>query len=320
MKWHHHALTYPTLEGADYDAFRADIAASQGPREPVKYRLVGKTKEYLDGRNRVRVCDELELAYREECVEVDDEDVVAYIDSLNLHRRHLTVAQQEVKREERRARVAAAKARGESNRTIAEGEGVSESTVRNDVKASGAQGCAPEPPDGKVTGKDGKTYPAEKPELPTCERCKRAARVGQTVPKNCEMCKELREPKPAPAKNPHKKEPILDAFRNEVPAKCRKAYADPWMTETVDFLAEVEEKIRTQRIADGINKRKSHYPFVKAKDVIDGIAMAMNTLDEILQHLKTNRPAGVCPSCSGTGCADCKLCGMVPREVYGKLK
>ena len=46
----------------------------------------------------------------------------------------------------------------------------------------------------------------------------------------------------------------------------------------------------------------------------------MNYLDQILNFLKENRPAGVCPACAGKGCDKCNLKGLVPRELYLKLK
>ena len=92
------------------------------------------------------------------------------------------------------------------------------------------------------------------------------------------------------------------------------------MQESIDFLAVIEEKLRLQRLVDGALKREKHYPFINTKDVADGIGFAMNYLDEVLCHLKKNRPAGVCPECKGEGCATCKMCGMVTREMYEKEK
>lgn len=87
------------------------------------------------------------------------------------------------RREERRDRIAAARADGQSLRAIAETEGISESQVRRDLESSGAPHGAPAstnqavsvtetskndvstdtPGILSVTGKDGITYPATRP-------------------------------------------------------------------------------------------------------------------------------------------------------------
>jgi hypothetical protein len=181
MEWHPHALTYPLLEGEEYEAFKKDIREN-GQREAVKYRMYRGQKQGLDGRNRECACKELGIDCRYEKVFVDDADVEAYIDSRNLHRRHLTA-------EQRRNRVLALRAGGQSTREIAASLGVSQTTVVNDLKgdeaAPGEQNCSPEARNGakstipaspqppRVTGKDGKSYPANKqpdansePEIP----------------------------------------------------------------------------------------------------------------------------------------------------------
>lgn len=90
---------------------------------------------------------------------------------------------------ERRERVAAAKAEGKSNRVVAKEEKVSEKTIRHDVEViSGAEGTHLTEEPQKVTGKDGKQYPATKPTASVfCDRC---ARVGPI--KDCAACKEKR--------------------------------------------------------------------------------------------------------------------------------
>jgi hypothetical protein len=76
MDFHPYAKTYPELDGADYEAFRADILASGGPREPVKYRVLKDgTKQGLDGRNRIKACNDLKIPCPEEYVQVEDEIV-----------------------------------------------------------------------------------------------------------------------------------------------------------------------------------------------------------------------------------------------------
>src|SRR5438445_69346 len=171
MEWHPYADSYPLLEGEEYEAFKQDISVN-GQQETVKYRIVRGQKQGLDGRNRERACLDLGIECRSEKVVVDDADVKAYIDSRNLHRRHLT-------REQRQARVQAMRADGESVRRIATTLGVGSSTVQRDItdskSAAGVPNGTPETnlrsstsedatsfEAPKVAGRDGKSYPANR--------------------------------------------------------------------------------------------------------------------------------------------------------------
>jgi hypothetical protein len=155
------AARYPLLEGADYEALKADIQANG-----LKYGIWLYERKILDGRNRYRACRELgiELATRE----YEGDDPAGFIDSLNLHRRHLTA-------EFRRQRVSELRAKGMGTREIAEKVGVSQMTVVRDL-AAGESGVSPDPEPAadepaaeqpppqpaKVTGRDGKKYPAKR--------------------------------------------------------------------------------------------------------------------------------------------------------------
>jgi hypothetical protein len=167
-EWHPHANLYPLLEDVEFEAFKQDIAVN-GQQESVKYRMVHGKKQGLDGRNRERACIELGIECHYEKVFLDDADVKAYIDSRNLHRRHLT-------REQRQLRVQVMREEGHSLRDIASTLGVGSSTVKRDIADSNLSagvpngtpeiGTAPTIPQKtgprKVTGKDGKSYAANK--------------------------------------------------------------------------------------------------------------------------------------------------------------
>jgi hypothetical protein len=97
-----------------------------------------------------------------------------FIETANDLRRHETPEQAIKRIQTRQERVAAARQQGQSLRTIAAEEEISESQVRRDLEeASGAPHGAPDdnegaPPgapesNGKVRGRDGKTYPASNP-------------------------------------------------------------------------------------------------------------------------------------------------------------
>ena len=84
---HPAAEIFPMMSGSDFAALKEDIRQN-GQREPI----VCFDDKVLDGRNRYRACEELgiepELCELESCP-----DPVAYVLSMNLHRRHLTEGQ-----------------------------------------------------------------------------------------------------------------------------------------------------------------------------------------------------------------------------------
>src|SRR5260370_20784069 len=83
FKWHAAAKNFPLLEGKDCDELKADIAA-QGRRVPI----VKRDKVILDGRSRLRACEELGI--EPQFTEYHGNDEVGFIISMNLLRRHLT--------------------------------------------------------------------------------------------------------------------------------------------------------------------------------------------------------------------------------------
>jgi hypothetical protein len=99
-----------------------------------------------------------------------------YVETVNDHRRHETQEQATKRIEKRRGRVANAREEGKSIRTIAEEEGVSPGTVQRDLETVTVSGDTVQPPDGMVTGKDGRKQPAAR-------RRTQAECVGQVEPK-----------------------------------------------------------------------------------------------------------------------------------------
>lgn len=88
MNVHPVADIFPRMGDAEFQALKADIA-KHGQREPVwTWR-----DQVIDGRHRVRACDELgHLCLRRE-YEGDESTLVQFVVSLNLHRRHLNESQ-----------------------------------------------------------------------------------------------------------------------------------------------------------------------------------------------------------------------------------
>lgn len=88
LEFHPAANLFPMLTGEDYEQLKADIAAN-GQREPIWLHPDGRI---LDGRNRYMVCRDLDVEPR--FTKWDGRgSAVAFVVSLNLHRRHLTASQ-----------------------------------------------------------------------------------------------------------------------------------------------------------------------------------------------------------------------------------
>lgn len=83
---HPYATAYPPIEGDEFAALKADIAAN-GLRQPIVL-CEGKI---LDGCNRYRACRETGVAVK--CVDYEDNDPFGFVLSVNTHRRHLSASQ-----------------------------------------------------------------------------------------------------------------------------------------------------------------------------------------------------------------------------------
>ncbi len=242
----------------------------------------------------------------------------------NLERNHYTAEEEAELRAERIEEVVAARQEGKSTRTIAKQVGVSESTVRNDLASAGAQGCAPAPPNGKVTGSNGVSQAAThaKPEKKLCDGCSHNRRIGRALPKSCPACADLnRKPKgeKKPKKDKNAPSGDKDAFGNEVPKRCRDVLFDPWVEQTIDLLGTGLDKILAARIADGMRKRQKRMPHFNADDVVDGIRFIQQYMEQVIDHLRDHRPAAVCPGCQGKGCGGCLMSGLVSKIDYEVL-
>lgn len=186
VEWHPYAKKFPLLEGEEFIVFREKIRKRQ--RQSIKYRVLRNGRiQGIDGRNRLRACQELGKPPFLEKVELEDDEVEEFIDDMNLHRRHL-------EKEFRQGLVADRRSQGQSVRQIAEELGVSSATVQRDLEE--IQVSHPETVPDRITGKDGRSHPAAKPIDPTklCPRCARNIRTGKKPVKACLDCKALKIP------------------------------------------------------------------------------------------------------------------------------
>lgn len=138
---------WPMLDAATESALRASIER-WGVLVPVAKDQHGRT---IDGHHRARIADELGVKYARLVHYVEnDEDAHELARTLNADRRHLTT-------EQRRDMVAHLREQGHSTTAIGAALGVDQSTVSRDLQAMQPHNL----PD-RVTGADGKSYPAKK--------------------------------------------------------------------------------------------------------------------------------------------------------------
>jgi hypothetical protein len=295
-RWKHlqrHPLNaeYGDLSGRAWDLFRAHL--TQNGLSGRKITLhEGKV---LDGWQLQRACVELDVTpdYQPLPKGWTPE---AFVEAANDHRRHETQEQAVRRVDERRERVARARADGQSLRTIAEAEGISEAQVRNDLAASTAQGCAVEPANGKVMGRDGKARPARKPKRATA-KVKRPAierepgddtesEAAEAAPgtSGAQGCS------PEPAREPTPEEE-MKAANAKIESFCRA------LTKFVEENLPDDFWLRHCNTREGARRK-----------FLDGCEM-----------LRANKCVAVCPKCQkakdpkGKTCPHCHGTGRLPR-------
>ena len=131
----------------------------------------------LDGRNRQRACKELGIELVVQKIRKIPHGANGVIQSLNIHRRHLSKDEQyDYAKQCREA--------GESLRTIAEKIGVSHQTVKNIVENPTVNNLTVDTP-AKITGKDGRVRTATpaKPEPKEEDRLEAAIHVHGIHPR-----------------------------------------------------------------------------------------------------------------------------------------
>ena len=191
MDFHRLADEYPLMPETELESLIIDMK-TRG-YDPI-FPLVIFEGKILDGRNRFLAAGRAGVEPTSRSFSGDEAKAREFVQSVNEHRRHLTVEWLKAKRQERIERVASSHKNGQSTRTIAEKEGVSQTQVLNDMKVATEQGCSVDPKNGVVESKDKRERPAKSTIL--CDRCK--SRTGPTP--DCPACKELRKKPKKPKK------------------------------------------------------------------------------------------------------------------------
>lgn len=146
---------YEDITGVAWENFVADVKQFG----VIDRRITLEDGKVLDGWQLLRACIECDVTpvFIERPKNISAEEFVRI---KNDNRRHEEAARIAARRD----RVAKARAEGKSFRAIAEEQKVSVSTIVDDLNKVTVQGGVQcEPPEGKVTGKDGRQQPSTKP-------------------------------------------------------------------------------------------------------------------------------------------------------------
>lgn len=291
LKRHPLSSEYADLAGKAFADFEDNI------------RRVGFLKEepvvlcdglVLDGWQRQRVAVNLGTppAYVPIPKGITPED---FVSARNDHRRHMSQEQARTMAEARRERVLRARTEGQSQRVIAEKEGVSRAQVVRDLKeVSGGPGGPPETPNGQVTGRDGRRQSATKT-------------------------------KSAPLSPPAEPK---DALGNAIPDNLRDTFLDPWYGKTLAAVADLQDQTGAflgplrQQLVD---YSQPYAVWLLTKKALDFRQAAMDAIDGLLEVLENGRPYAVCRACQGKSpvskipCKSCSSSGWYPKWRWAEL-
>jgi transposase len=182
---HRFAGLFRPLAGDERNRLRESLQRRYDPLHPI---VVTPNGEIVDGRNRRDLCCELEIpAVVVEREFADDAEIMAYIVSANLARRHLD-------QRERRELAGRLVMNGTSTRQAAKTAGVSKATAQR-AAANNRSGVSSETPppmeEARTNGADGKSYPATSRRVAS-GKTNRAVSLGQVGDKLAKSMTRLR--------------------------------------------------------------------------------------------------------------------------------
>lgn len=147
------------LSDEEYQRLKDSIAEFH-IKQPI---LVDGYNQIIDGHHRLKAALELKLSLvpTETQHHLSDENKHKLAISLNADRRQMTPEEIAAARQERREKAVEMREEGNSLRAIARELGVSHEQVRKDIEETGVNRLTPS---GNITGLDGKSYPASRPD------------------------------------------------------------------------------------------------------------------------------------------------------------
>lgn len=249
----------------------------------------------IDGLHRYRICVKHNKYLPTNEFEGTEQEAIALAKTLNDERRHRTPEQ----RAERIKRITEARKNGESLRTIAKNEKVSDAQVRRDIDVATATGGAVEPTDGKVTGQDGRKR--------TSKPRKRKPKTQPSENGTVAVPSEADECRPE----------IIDEEFHPVPDVCLEAFRNRERFKACLILCRQLQKGMDElaRLPGGEDLRKQ----LSAHGAEGKFVLKSEELQSIKRHLKFSAPHSVCPWCVGKGDKSCKTCkgmGWVAKMTW----
>ena len=303
----------------------------------------------LDGLNRWAIAGELGVPCPvNDLGTMGDQDARELAEQANHCRRHLTPKDWQAMaaaRAERVKRVAEKRQQGKSLRTIADEEGVSVKTVRDDIDESGVRGGTP---DAEVTGRDGKTYKATKPtkstpepvNQPNADYSAQTAQSdtdddedvtvigddGETVVSEYDPLLPERDPAPPKGVPPL---PGMDDYQTNTAKVVKEVVAmrPRWdavlkkvreVVEELDTLATGPSGEHLRNLADGDGVKLWQSKVIRRRNVSQRMTV-FEPLLHLLRMLRHSRPAKVCDGCRGHGCRECRHAGYIPFGTLPKI-
>lgn len=298
--FHPIANRYPLMAQAELAELAEDIKA-----RGLRHRITSIDGLILDGRNRWHACRMAGLDPNDFTDEyqgdTDPESLVAFVESANEHRRHLSEEQRRRYREQRAARL---RANGASLRSIADELGVSAEQVRVDLQVS--SDLTPE----TVTGKDNKTYPAQKPKRKKPQEQPDAPEdVQRHPPDEDDPGPELlfEQPEPEVPEQPSPADALKDDGGLVVPA-----WVVPAWERRRDLRALVKQLGQLYKDTDALQALPYGYD----------LGPAMIYMEDVRRELKAAAPSRICPACDAAtnDCEKCHGYGWLTADLFEQVK
>lgn len=119
---------------------------------------------------------------------------------------------------------------------------------------------------------------------------------------------------------------VKDELGNEVPRRCRDAFADKSLKNLIASLEETAALMNPDTWVKTAGKLTDHYGFILIAKFKEHAYESLDALQLALEALKAGLPYAVCPKCSasdefanGKTCKACRGYGHVPETHYKEL-
>lgn len=316
LERHPLSAEYPNISGTEWESFKLGVKNNGivNQRKIILYQ--GKI---LDGWQLFRACVELNVQPDFDPLP-EGTNPETFVKVVNDHRRHEDQATMRRRAEERRERIAGRRQAGESIRTIAENEGVSSTTVKNDLDNPRCSPCTPE----KVTGKDGKEYNASKVTQPVFNSEDEEIPFQNEPPKPANSTANGHHSngaKPSTTSNGNaKKAPgstesdddgeMVDDEDYPVPARLRAVFAERNAMRALKSLADrAHLLLKDMETKPWYKKMRSSFEGDQRLNIKYSTVMV-----SIAGEMHRSEPHTVHQACSGDGCVDCHNLGYFSQE------